>query len=307
MAAMTTDVLAQRFEEHRPHLRAVAARVLGSPAEAEDAVQEAWLRLVRGEGGGQDGDRADIANLGGWLTTVVARISLNMLRARGTRREELGAELPEGPGTAPGAPAPPASPEEEAVLADALAPALLAVLDTLTPAERLAFVLHDVFDVPFDEIAGVVGRSPAAARQLASRGRRRVRGGGDGSAHAAPDRRREVVRAFLAASRGGDFAGLLALLDPDVELRADATVLAMGGATPARGAEAVAATFSGRAHAARPALVDGMPAAVWATGGRPQVLFEFTVEDGRITAIDLIGDPAVLADLDVEFLRWSTG
>jgi RNA polymerase sigma-70 factor (ECF subfamily) len=302
MAPMTTDVLAQRFEEHRPHLRAVATRVLGSPAEAEDAVQEAWLRLVRG----QDGERADIANLGGWLTTVVARIALNMLRARGTRREELGAEPPERPGTAAGAPAPTASPEEEAVLADALAPALLAVLDTLTPAERLAFVLHDVFDVPFDEIAGVVGRSPAAARQLASRGRRRVRGG-DGSADAAPDRRREVVRAFLAASRGGDFAGLLALLDPDVELRADATVLAMGGATPARGAEAVAATFSGRAHAARPALVDGMPAAVWATGGRPQVLFEFTVEDGRITAIDLIGDPAVLADLDVEFLRWSTG
>jgi RNA polymerase sigma factor (sigma-70 family) len=266
------DWLAERFEAHRTHLRAVAYRMLGSVSEADDAVQEAWLRLSRA-------DTSAVDNLGGWLTTVVARVCLNMLQSRRSRREEpIGAQVPD----------PVASrrdgigPEDEALLAEGVGLALLVVLDTLTPAERLAFVLHDLFDVPFEEVAAIVGRSPAAARQLASRARRRVRGS------APPDadltRQRAVVDAFLAASRGGDFDALLAV------------------PREVRGAAAVAETFAGRARAARPALVDGVPAAVWAPGGRPRVVLGFTIAGGRIVGIDLLADPERLRQLDLAVL-----
>ena len=277
--------LAERFEEHRPHLRAVAHRMLGSTAEADDAVQEAWLRLSRAGGD-------DIDNLGGWLTTVVARVSLDMLRSRTSRREDPLDELGRLTGPEEG----PDDPEEQAVLADAVGPALMAVLDTLTPSERLAFVLHDLFDVPFGEIASIVGRSPAAARQLASRARRRVRGAAPTSV-VETERQRAVVDAFLAASRGGDFQGLLALLDPDVVLRADDAAVKMGAAQEVRGAAAVAETLAGRARAARPALVDGAPGLVWTVRGTPRVVFAFTIDDGTIASIELIADPVRIARL----------
>jgi RNA polymerase sigma factor (sigma-70 family) len=274
------DWLAERFEEHRPHLRAVAYRMLGSAAEADDAVQEAWLRLSRSGAGG-------VENLGGWLTTVVGRVSLDMLRARRARREDpLGDRLPDELVSREGG----GDPEREALLADAVGPALLVVLETLTPAERLAFVLHDLFAVPFEEIAAVLGRSEAAARQLASRARRRVQGA-PATAAADPGRQRAVVDAFLAAARDGDFDALVALLDPDVVLRADPAAVQAGAAAEVRGAPAVAGTFSGRARFARPALVDGAAGAVWAPGGRPRVVFAFTVAGGRITGIDLVADP----------------
>jgi RNA polymerase sigma factor (sigma-70 family) len=283
---MDDDWLAQQFEEHRPRLRAVATRLLGSGSEADDAVQEAWLRLSRT-------DPDSVENLGGWLTTVVGRVALNMLRSRSTRREEPldGHPGDDRPWHGP-------DPADTAVLADSVGMALVVVLETLTPAERLAFVLHDLFDVPFDEIAPIVDRSPAAARQLASRARRRVQGSppeGDTD----PARRREVVAAFLAASQSGDFAGLLALLDPDVVLRADAAAVATGAKAMVRGAEAVAATFSGRARAARLALVDGVAQLVWSQGGAPRVVFAFTIADGTVTAIDLLADPALLGGLEV--------
>jgi RNA polymerase sigma factor (sigma-70 family) len=284
------DWLAQRFEAHRAHLRAVAYRMLGSAGEADDAVQEAWLRLSRA-------DTSDVANLGGWLTTVVARVCLNMLQSRKSRREEpIGDRLAEpAAGRQDGV-----DPEDEALLAEGVGLALLVVLDTLTPAERLAFVLHDLFDVPFEEVAAVVGRSPAAARQLASRARRRVQGS------APPDtdlaRQRAVVDAFLAASRGGDFDALLAVLDPEVVLRADPAAVRMGVAGEIRGAAAVAETFAGRARAARPALVDGAAAAVWAPGGRPRVVVGFTIAEGRIVGIELLADPERLRQLDVTVL-----
>src|SRR5579875_2693177 len=292
--------LAERFEEHRAHLRAVAYRLLGSPSEAEDAVQDTWLRLSRA-------DRSDVANLGGWLTTVVARVCLNRLQARASRREEprdVDAHRPEpivreAEGT---------DPEHEALLADAVGPALLVVLDTLAPAERLSFVLHDVFAVPFEEIAAIVERSPAAARQLASRARRRVQG-----AETTPDadlgRQRTLVDAFLAAARGGDFQALLALLDPDVVVRADPAAVQLGAAQwgaaqEVRGATGVAATFARlRARAARPALVDGVAGAVWAPGGQPRVVFSFTVAGGKIVAIDLIADPVRVSQLDLAILK----
>jgi RNA polymerase sigma-70 factor (ECF subfamily) len=284
--------LAGRFEAHRPHLWAVAYRLLGSPSEAEDAVQEAWLRLSRS-------DAASVENLGGWLTTVVARLCLNMLQSRTSRREEpldaQGAEpISGGPdGT---------DPEQEALLADAVGPALLIVLDMLAPAERLAFVLHDVFAVPFDEIAVIVGRSPAAARQLASRARRRVQG-----AAAVPNadlsRQRIVVDAFLAATRGGDFGALLALLDPDVVFRADHAAVQLGAPEEIRGAPAVATRFAGQAQAAKPALVDGAAGAVWAPGGRPRAVFSFTIKRRLIVAIDLLADPGRLRDLDLVILN----
>jgi RNA polymerase sigma factor (sigma-70 family) len=285
------DWLAERFEENRAHLRAVAFRILGSLSEAEDAVQEAWLRLSRS-------DSSDVENLGGWLTTVVARVSLNMLQTRRSRREEPeGVHVPdEIVGRADGT-----HPEDEAVLADSVGHALLVILDTLAPTERLAFVLHDMFAVPFDEIAPIVGRSPAAARQLASRARRRVQGADtvhDGDL----SRRREVVAAFLAASRNGQFDALLALLDPDVVLRGDPAVVAAGASAEVVGASAVAATFSGRARAARPALVDGAAGAVWATGGQPRVVFGFTIADGKIVGIEMIADRVRLSELDVVFL-----
>lgn len=286
------DVLAQRFETDRPHLEVVAYRMLGSRTEADDAVQEAWLRLA---GHGADG----VDNLRGWLTTVVARVCLDMLRTRTSRREEpLAPDEVDRAAAGPG-------PEGEAVLADSVGAALLVVLDTLAPAERLAFVLHDLFAVPFDEIADIIGRSPAAARQLASRGRRRVQGGQDegggpeGGGADDQERRREVVAAFLAASRGGDFAALVALLDPDVVLRADAATVATGAEPEVRGAAAVAETFAGRARAARLALVDGTPGLVWYHQGSLRVVFAFAVDDGQVTGIELISDPEHLARLAV--------
>ncbi|HEY1389182.1 MAG TPA: sigma-70 family RNA polymerase sigma factor [Ktedonobacterales bacterium] len=282
--------LAQQFEAQRTHLRSVAYRLLGSSSEADDAVQESWLRLSRSDASG-------IENLGGWLTTVVARVSLDMLRSRAVRREEsLSADdehlsdtiLSHGDGI---------NPEEEALLADSVGLALLVVLETLAPAERLAFVMHDVFSVPFDEIAGIVGRSPTATRQLASRARRRVQGAAtisDGDF----TQQRAVVDAFLAASRGGDFGALLALLDPDVVLRVDGAAADMGASGGIRGAEAVARQFAGRAQVARAALVDGAVGAVWAPHGEPRVFFSFTMMRGKIVAIDLIADPERLRQLD---------
>jgi RNA polymerase sigma factor (sigma-70 family) len=290
------DWLAKRFEENRTHLRAVAYRMLGSPSEAEDAVQEAWLRLNRSDTSGVD-------NLGGWLTTVVGRVSLDMLRSRKSRREEHLEERPDrdlpdpvaDPGDAIG-------PEHEALLADSLGPALLAVLETLTPTERVAFVLHDVFGVSFAEIAPVVGRSPNAAKMLASRARRRVRGGAS-TPEADLARQREVVGAFLRASREGDFSALLAVLDPEVVLRADRAAVRLGASGEVRGAQEVAETFSGRAQAARPALIDGAAGAVWAQGGRPRVVFGFTIAGGKIVGIDMLAEPARLRRLDVALLE----
>ena len=294
------DWLAERFEENRPHLRAVAYRMLGSSAEADDAVQEAWLRLSRAGTGGVD-------NLGGWLTTIVARVSLNMLRSRTLRREEP----IDAPATGQPVMPPPngTDPEHEAVLADSVGLALLVVLDTLTPAERLAFVLHDMFAVPFEEIAPVVERSPAATRQLASRARRRVQeagAGGPGDPETEPgeiSRRREVVAAFLAASREGDFDALLTMLDPDIVLRADNAAAQMGADAEAIGARAVAGVFSGRAKALRPALIDGAPGAVWTLRGETRVVFAFTITGGTITAIEQIADPERIARLEVTPLK----
>jgi len=284
----THDWLAERFEAHRAHLRAVAYRILGSPADAEDAVQEAWLRLSRS-------DSSQVENLGGWLTTVVARVSLNMLQSRKTRREDpAGSHLPEEIAASTDG----AGPEHQAVLADSVGLALLVVLDTLTPAERLAFVLHDMFAMPFEEIAPIVERTPAATRQLASRARRRVQGA-DTTQDTDLTRRREIVQAFLAASRGGDLGALVTMLDPDVVVRADQTVVRIGTAVETRGAQTVASFFSGRARGAKLALIDGVAGLVWATGGRPRVVFSFTLSDGKITAIDLLGDPDVLGQLDV--------
>jgi RNA polymerase sigma factor (sigma-70 family) len=289
------DWVAQRFEEHRTRLRAVACRMLGSPSEADDAVQEAWLRLNRS-------DTSEIENLGGWLTTVVARVCLDVLRSRSSRREVLlgeppGVRLPEPPLNREDG----ADPEREALLADSVGLALLVVLEKLTPAERVAFVLHDMFAVPFDEIAPIVGRSPNAAKMLASRARRRVQG-----AVPSPDsdltRQREVVDAFLAASREGDFDMLLTVLDPDVVLRADRAAVSAGAQREVRGAAAVADTFSGRARFARPALVNGAVGAVWAPGGRPRVVFGFTISDGKVVEIDILADPERLRRIDLAVL-----
>jgi len=283
------DWLAERFEENRPHLRAVAYRMLGSSAEADDAVQETWLRLSRAGVGG-------VENLGGWLTTIVARVSLNMLRSRTLRREE-----PMDPPTTGQPVAPPngTDPEHEAVLADSVGLALLVVLDTLTPAERLAFVLHDMFAVPFEEIAPIVERSPVATRQLASRARRRVQEAGPGDPPGEISRRREVVAAFLAASREGDFDALLTMLDPDIVLRADTAAAQMGADAEAIGPRAVAGIFSGRAKALRPALIDGAPGAVWTYRGETRVVFTFTFTGGTITAIEQIADPERIARFEV--------
>ena len=279
------DGLAERFQENRPQLRAVAYRMLGSIAEADDAVQEAWLRLSRSDAGVID-------NLGGWLTTALGRICLDMLRSRTARREDSleAAQMEAAPRRGAGL-----DPEQEALLGDSVGQALLVVLNTLAPAERLAFVLHDLFEVPFDQIAPIVGRSPAAARQLASRARRRVRVS-EMDAGAGQGVERAVVDAFLAASREGDFEALLAMLDPDAVLRVDAAAAAVGALPGVRGARAVATTFSGAARAARPALVNGAAGAVWAQGGQARVAFGFTVVAGRIVAIDLLADPRILAE-----------
>jgi RNA polymerase sigma factor (sigma-70 family) len=284
------DWLAERFEESRTRLRRVAYRMLGSQSGADDAVQESWLRLSRSGTGG-------IENLDGWLTTVVARVCLDMLRSRRTRREEpLGAQVAEGLPSGPNG----IEPEHDALLADSVGQALLVVLEALPPAERVAFVLHDMFDVPFDEIAPIVDRSPAAARQLASRARRRVQGA------TVPDtdvtRQRKVVDAFLAASRNGDFDALLALLDPDVVLRADQAAVQAGAEAEVRGAAAVADTFSGRARVAQPALVNGAVGLVWAVGGRPRVVFRLTITSGKIAEIALVADPDQLSQLDLAVL-----
>jgi len=285
------DWLVQRFEAQRSRMRAMAYRMLGSLSEADDAVQEAWLRLSRA-------DTSDVENLGGYLTTVVARICLNMLHARTSRREEpLGVHMPEPIVSR----ADETDPEHEALLADSVGLALLIVLDRLSPAERVAFVLHDIFGVPFAEIAPIVGRSPSAARQLASRARRRVQ-----SAATAPDvdlsGQRAVVEAFLAASRTGDFEALLALLDPDIVLRADRAAVRAGASREVRGARAVAEQFSGRVHFAQKALVNGVVGLVWAPGGRPRAVFGFTIRGAKIVEIDLVGDPEHLRQLEVAVL-----
>jgi RNA polymerase sigma-70 factor (ECF subfamily) len=260
--------------------------LLGSFSDADDAVQEAWLRLSRS-------DASEIQNIGGWLTTVVGRVCLDMLRARKSRREDvLSDELPTVRDTAP-------NPEEEALLADSVGMAMLVVLDTLAPAERLAFVLHDLFGVPFDDIAPILGRSPAAARQLASRGRRRVRGV-DPDREVDPERQREVVDAFLAASRNADFDGLLALLDPDVVFRADPAAAQFGGVAEIRGADSVAEAFLGRAAAAQVGLLDGQIGVIVAPRGRLLLVLDVTIIDGKIVAVDAIADPGHLESMNME-------
>jgi RNA polymerase sigma factor (sigma-70 family) len=289
------DWLADRFEENRTHLQAVAYRLLGSLTEADDAVQEAWLRLSRS-------DTSEVENLGGWLTTVVARVSLDMLRSRKSRREEpLDDQLPEQVGSGTGS-LEGTDPEYEALLADSVGPALLVILERLAPSERLAFVLHDMFAVPFDEIGPIVGRSPSAARQLASRARRRVQGTSE-LPDADASRQRAIVEAFLAASRNGDFEALLELLDPDVVLRTDGAPLLASTPRETVGASAVAANFSGRARAAQPALIDGVPGLIWAQGGKPKVVFAFTVSAERIVGIEMLAEPDRIAELDVLVLE----
>jgi RNA polymerase sigma factor (sigma-70 family) len=285
------DWLAERFEEHRTHLRAVAYRMLGSLSEADDAVQETWLRLSRA-------DRSDVENLGGWLTTVVARVALNMLRSRRSRREEpFDVHFPEpiidrADGT---------NPEHEALLADSVGLALLVVLETLSPAERLAFVLHDMFAVPFEQIASIVDRSPDATRQLASRARRRVQG-----ASPLPDAdlatQRQVVDAYLAAARGGDFDALVAVLDPDVVLRAD---LGAAGIQEIRGAQEVARrarSYSQSGLTTRHALINGAVGIVSMRGGKPFSVAGVTVRGGRVAEIDILADPERIAGLDLTVL-----
>jgi RNA polymerase sigma-70 factor (ECF subfamily) len=286
------DWLAQRFEEHRARLAAVAYRMLGSRGEADDAVQEAWLRLSRV-------DSSAVHNLGGWLTTVVGRVCLDMLRSRAAHREEpLDRQQPE-PTTSR---VEEADPEQETLMAESVGLALLVVLDTLTPSERLAFVLHDMFAVPFDDIASILGRSPNATKQLASRARQRVQ-----ATEAMPDtdiaRQTEIVNAFLAASRSGDFAPLLAVLDPDVVLHADAAAVRAGAPARIRNAAAVAQQFAGRAQGAQPALVNGLPGAVWTTTHRTtRGAFRFTITRGKIVRIDIIMDPQQLRQLDLVIL-----
>src|SRR5882724_11363426 len=279
--------LAEQFEANRARLRAVAYRMLGATGEVDDAVQETWLRLSRT-------DTSTVENLGGWLTTVVARVCLDMLRSRKSRREEpMGPDVPE----------PIASDEHErdADMADSVGAALLVVLETLAPAERLAFVLHDMFAVPFEEIAPIVGRTQAAARQLASRARRRVQG-----TPPAPDadfsRQKKIVDAFLKASRDGDFEGLLAVLDPDVIFRADQAAQRLGSLGEIRGAAAVAETFRGRAQAAKPALVDGALALAVIFGGQLRIVLRLTISGERISAVEAVADAERIGTLDVEIL-----
>lgn len=282
------NLLAQQFEANRNHLRAVAYRMLGSGGEADDAVQEAWLRLSRT-------DTAEVGNLGGWLTTVVARICLDVLRARKSRREEpLGPHVPEPVVHQDNL-------DQEAVMADSVGAALLVVLETLAPAERLAFVLHDMFAMPFEDIAPVVGRSVVATRQLASRARRRVQGAAP-AAEADIARDRRVVDAFLTAARSGDFAALLEVLDPDIVVRADPVAVRMGSLAEIRGAAAVAEVFKGRAQAARPALVDGAMAVAVFMGSQIRIVLKLTLANDRIAAMEAIAEPGRLGEFDVEIL-----
>ena len=290
---MDDDWLAEQFDANRTRLRAVAYRMLGSVSEADDAVQETWLKLSRS-------DSESVQNLGGWLTTALARVCLDMLRTRRSRREDSLETAPEAPGES--------SPEEDLALADATGSALMVVLETLVPAERVAFVLHDLFDLSFEDIGRILERTPVAARQLASRARRRVRGTETPPADLA--RHRKLVEAFLAASRKGDFNRLLAVLSPDVVLRADQLAVTTAVARQRhgapdllpelRGAEAVATVFKGRAQGALPALIDGEPGAVWAMGGQVRSAFLVTIKQGQITGIEIVMDPVDLANLDVE-------
>ena len=295
-----TDWLARRFDETRDHLRAVAHRMLGSASEADDALQEAWLKLSRA-------DSREVNNAAGWLTTVVARVCLDMLRSRRSRREEPLAPAADVPSST--------TPESEVGLADAIGPALLVVLDMLAPQERVAFVLHDMFDLSFEEIAPIVDRTPEATRQLASRARRRVRGA------AAPEPgvqlHREVIGAFLAASRDGDFERLVAVLSPDVVLRADDLAVRMSAANQrhraprlareVRGPALVADAFNDRTRGVSPALIDGEPGAAWVMGGQVRAAWVFTIEGGKISTIDVIMDPGQLAALDVQPAIWVRG
>lgn len=285
------DWLAEQFEQNRGHLRAVAYRMLGSLSDADDAIQETWLRLSRSDAG-------EIDNLGGWLTTVLSRVCLDMLRSRTSRREDLLTEQPEPAAKSDAA----SNPEREALLADSVGVALLVVLDRLDPAERLAFVLHDIFGMSFDEIAGILDRTPAAARQLASRARRRVQGAESVSIE---NRRQQsrVVNAFLAALRAGDFSGLVAVLDPDLVVRADefsgrpgAPREVHGAETWARSALVFAKTVQ---FAAEPALVDGSVALIWAPGGQLRRVLKLRIDDGRISQIEIIGDPTRLREMDI--------
>jgi RNA polymerase sigma factor (sigma-70 family) len=283
--------LTSRFEAARPHLRAVAYRMLGSYPEADDAVQETWLRLDRAEP-----DRVE--NLTGWLTTIVGRVCLDRLRSRQARREE---PVGERPAEAMSTRDEELDPEQHALLAETVGSALLVVLDSLGPTERVVFVLHDLFAVPFDEIAPIVGRSPDAARQLASRARRRLQGA---STAGGPDRarQREVVNAFLAASRRGDFDALLTLLDPDVSFRADDVAVRLGAPAETHGAAAVARATADRTWGAQPGLIDGTVGLVWAPRGRTKVAFCFAFTDGRIAAINMIADPEQVGEFDIALL-----
>src|SRR5215510_3424042 len=283
--------LAEQFETHRIHLRAVAYRMLGSHGDANDAVQETWLRVSRAGTSG-------VENPGGWLTTILTRVCLDMLRSQKSRPEKpLDAGQP-GPGVNGENVA---NPEREILLADSVGLALHMVLETLSPGERVAFVLHDMFDLSFDEIAPMVGRSATAARQLASRARRRVQGAS--GAPADPTRQREIVKAFLEASRDGDFSALLALLDPDVVLRADSVAVQMGASAEIRGAPEVAKILSGRARAAQVALIKGVTGLIWAQRGQPRVAFSFAITNGKIVMIDLTADPERLRQLDWKILK----
>ncbi len=297
--ALAQEFLARRFEEHRAHLRAVAYRMLGSLSEADDAVQEAWLRLSRS-------DTSDVHNLAGWLTTVVGRVCLDMLRSRASRGEQpLDVRVPDPIVSREDG----ADPEHEALLADSVGLALLVVLETLAPAERLAFVLHDMFAVPFDDIAPLVGRTPTAARQLASRARRRVQGTA-ATQETDQSRQRKIVEAFMAASRGGDFEALLALLDPDVTLRADLGVLTPGvegvSSQVIVGAQKVLAqaqAFRRYGQYARLVLVNGLPGIATLMGERPVSVMSIAVRDGKIFEIDILADPERLRRLDLAFLN----
>jgi RNA polymerase sigma factor (sigma-70 family) len=290
------NFLEQQFEANRPHLRAVAYRILGSTPDVDDALQDAWLRL-------STSDAEQIENVTGWLTTVVARICLNTLRARQRRPAGL---IDDSTSNIDRLVEPSAmTPEERAEVADSIGLALLVVLEMLSPAQRIAFVLHDMFSFSFEEIGQVLGKSTDACRQLASRARRRVRTAQDPSAD--PQRQREVVDAFLGASRSGDFQTLLSLLSPDVELVADAAAVAIGAPERKDGPFDVATRFSGGARGARTAFLDGLAGLVWAQGGKPKVAFDFTVIEGKVMRIDMIGDEAVLSEMNIEYLRHEKG
>jgi len=291
---VTDASLSAQFEENRPRLRAVAYRMLGSSSETEDAMQETWLRVTRADTGAVD-------NLGGWLTTVITHVCLDMLRARKTRENAAPARGAEVAASAP------TDPERELLLADAVGSAMMIVLDTLSPAERVAFVLHDLFALSFEDVGAIVGRSAVATRQLASRARRRVQGTGEREKELPSQR--EVAQAFMTASRNGNLEAVLAVLDPDVVLRVDPVAVKAAAANEAkgaprlvpelRGAANVARVFLGSAQAARPALVNGTPAATWAPGGRPRAIWAFKVEQGRIVEVQFIADPKTIARLEV--------